>query len=435
MDIHILSVDSVINFIPDMQLALQLQYDNISRSFAFLARYLQSPGTGRFTAVFRVLCVKRSTVSSLTAIAFVSWMVWGPQPAAAYALVNAVAVLIVACPCALGLATPMSIMVAVGRGAQKGVLVKDAEALETLARVETLAFDKTGTLTEGKPQVTVIAPAAGINEDDLLRVAAALEAASEHPLAAAILAVAHERGVSAQPVGDFKAAHGRGVAGTVDGLLAALGNEPHMRSFGVEFSESDGVQRAREEGATVVYVAHGGRLMGWIGVSDPVKPSAQSTVDALHAEGLKLAMITGDNAVTAAAVASRLGIDLVHAGVGPEGKRDVIQGLQSGGLVAFAGDGVNDAPALTQANVGIAMGTGADVAIESAGLTLLKGDLEGILRARRLSRATLKNIKRADDPDLYDRKRKALIHGQSGFTMIGTPDDVADELERLSAAG
>ncbi len=330
-----------------------------------------------------------------SALTFAAWALWGPEPRLAHALVNAVAVLIIACPCALGLATPMAVMVAAGRGAAAGVLVKDAAALEALDRVDTLVFDKTGTLTEGKPRVTDLVPADGVSADELLRVAAVLERPSEHPLAAAVLEEARRRGLAAGEAADFRARPGLGLTGTVDGAPGVLGRALLLSEAGVATASLDARAAALQaEGRTTVFVARGGRLLGVVGVSDRVKESAAEAVAELHAQGLRLVLLTGDGRAAAEAVARRLGIDEVRAEVQPGGKAEVIRELQAGGrIVAMAGDGVNDAPALAQAQVGIAMSTGADAALESAGLTLLHGDLRALLRARNLSRATLRNIR------------------------------------------
>jgi Cu+-exporting ATPase len=328
-------------------------------------------------------------------LAFGAWSVWGPPPRLALALVNAVAVLIIACPCALGLATPMAIMVGTGRGATAGVLVKNAEALERLERVDTLVIDKTGTLTEGKPKLVTIIPIGGQSDVDLLRLAAALERASEHPLAAAILGAAHERGLDLPRAEHFQSQPGKGIQAVVSGVPTLLGNMAMMREAGVAVDPAaERAEQLRREGQTVMYLAINQQLAALLGVADPIKPTTPDAIKALHGEGLRIVMLTGDSRTTAAAVASRLAIDEVRAEVQPAQKRDVIQQLQrEGRVVAMAGDGVNDAPALAEAAVGIAMGDGTDVAIESAGITLVKGDLQGIVRARRLSRATMRNIR------------------------------------------
>jgi len=325
----------------------------------------------------------------------VGWGLFGPEPRLAYALVNAVAVLIIACPCALGLATPISIMVATGRGAQAGVLIKSAEALETMEKVDTLVVDKTGTLTEGKPRLVSVMAAEGIPETQMLALVAGLERGSEHPLAAAILAGAAERGVSPAEVTDFRSLTGRGVIGTVAGKQVALGNPRLLQELGVDAGQlAARVEARRAEGQTVMFLVVGDQLVGLLGVADPTKSSTPEAIRLLHAQGLRVIMLTGDSRVTAQAVARSLGLDDVVAEVLPEQKAEVVRRLQADGhVVAMAGDGVNDAPALAAADVGIAMGTGTDVAMESAGITLVKGDLRGIVRARRLSRATMRNIR------------------------------------------
>ncbi|HVB86722.1 MAG TPA: heavy metal translocating P-type ATPase [Candidatus Dormibacteraeota bacterium] len=328
-------------------------------------------------------------------LTFIIWAIVGPSPKMAHALLNAVAVLIVACPCALGLATPMAIMVGTGRGALAGVLVKNAEALEVLGKVDMLVVDKTGTLTEGRPRVASIIPAPGFDEAQVLRVAAALERASEHPLAAAILAAAKERSVAVADAKDFRSLTGKGITATIDGRHAALGNRMLLAELNTAPGDLDA--RAKEleaDGQTVVFVSADTKLAGLIGVSDPMKSTTLEAIEDLHRQGIRIAMLTGDSRATAEAVARKLGIDEVHAGVLPDQKGAIVKRLQSEGhTVAMAGDGVNDAPALAQAHVGIAMGTGTDVAIESAGITLLRGDLRGIVRARKLSRATMRNIR------------------------------------------
>ena len=327
--------------------------------------------------------------------AFVAWSNWGPAPAMAFALVAAVSVLIIACPCALGLATPMSIMTATGRGAQAGVLIRNAEALERFAKVGTLIVDKTGTLTVGKPELVAVVPEAGMDEADLLRLAASLERGSEHPLAEAIVAGAEDRGVALSRAEGFEAVTGKGVKGLVEGKTVALGNARLLADLGLGGGDAgEMANRRRDRGETVMFVVVEGRLAGLVSVADPVKETTPQALKALHAEGLRIVMVTGDNERTAKAVASRLGIDEIRADVLPEDKARIIKELQAAGAtVAMAGDGVNDAPALAQADVGIAMGTGADVAIESAGFTLVKGDLNGIVRARRLAHATMRNIR------------------------------------------
>jgi len=335
------------------------------------------------------------TVIGIAILAFVAWAIWGPAPALAYGLIAAVSVLIIACPCALGLATPMSIMTATGRGAQAGVLIKNAEALERFATVDTLIVDKTGTLTEGKPKLVAVLPEPGHDEAQVLRLAASLERGSEHPLAEAIVRGAEERGVEMVKAEDFEAVTGMGVKGVVDGRAVALGNAKLMAELGLDGGPlSETANARRDEGETVMFVVLEGRIAGLVSVADPVKETTPGALKALHAEGFRIIMATGDNERTARAVAARLGIDEIRADVMPEDKARIIKELQAEGhKVAMAGDGVNDAPALAQADVGIAMGTGADVAIESAGFTLIKGNLDGIVRARRLSAATMRNIR------------------------------------------
>ena len=333
-------------------------------------------------------------VIGVAALAFVGWAIWGPEPALAYALVSAIAVLIIACPCALGLATPMSIMTATGRGAQAGVLIRDAEALETLAKVDTLIVDKTGTLTVGRPELVAVLPEAGREEAEVLRLAASLERGSEHPLAEAIVRGAEAKGLALVEARDFEAVTGKGVKGTVEGRAVALGNAAMLADLGLEGAGSAEADARRDRGETVMAVVVDGALAGLVAVADPVKETSAAALEALHGLGLRIVMATGDSERTARAVAGRLGIDEVRAGVLPEGKAALVRELQAAGaVVAMAGDGVNDAPALAQADVGIAMGTGADVAIESAGVTLVKGDLAGIVRARRLAEATMRNVR------------------------------------------
>jgi Cu+-exporting ATPase len=328
-------------------------------------------------------------------IAFGAWAWFGPEPRMAFGLVAAVSVLIIACPCALGLATPMSIMVGVGRGAQAGVLIKNAESLERMEKVDTLVVDKTGTLTEGKPKVVAIVPAAGFDETDILRLAATVERASEHPLADAIVRSAKERNLDLGKVEEFDSPTGKGATGKVGGKTIVLGNATFLQSLGIDAqSLNDQGERLRGDGATVINMAVDGKLAGLFAIADPVKASTPDALKALAAEGIKVIMLTGDNRTTANAVAKRLGIADVEAEVLPDQKSAVVAKLQKAGrIVAMAGDGVNDAPALAAAEVGIAMGTGTDVAMESAGITLLKGDLVGIVRARRLSQATMSNIR------------------------------------------
>ncbi len=327
--------------------------------------------------------------------AFVAWMAFGPEPRLAHGIVAAVAVLIIACPCALGLATPMSIMVGVGRGAHLGVLIKNAEALERFEKVDTLVVDKTGTLTEGKPKLTALKPVDGFDDSELLRLAASLERASEHPLAAAIVDAAKERGLSLGEAQDFDSPVGKGVTGIVDGRRLVIGSHRIMAEAGVDLAALNSEAEAlRAEGGTVIFIAVDGRVAGLLAIADPVKQTTPAAIEALKGAGIRVVMLTGDNRTTAQAVARRLGIDEVEAEVLPEDKSAVVSRLRAQGrVVAMAGDGVNDAPALAAADVGIAMGTGTDVAIESAGVTLLKGDLQGIVRALQLSRATMRNIR------------------------------------------
>ena len=334
-------------------------------------------------------------VIGIAALAFAGWGIWGPEPRFAYGLVAAVAVLIIACPCALGLATPMSIMVGVGRGAGLGVLIKNAEALEHMEKVDTLVVDKTGTLTEGHPAVTGIVPAAGCDELEILRLAAAVERASEHPLALAIVETAEARQLDLPQVIDFDSPTGRGALGTVEGKRIVLGNATFLRNRGVDTSQlGTQAEDLRRTGATAIFIGVDGKVAGAIAIADPVKETTPEALAALRKEGIRVVMLTGDNRTTAEAVAAKLGIDEVEAEVLPDQKSAVIAKLKKEGrVVAMAGDGVNDAPALAAADVGIAMGSGTDVAIESAGVTLLKGDLNGIVRARRLSQATMSNIR------------------------------------------
>ncbi|RUV73204.1 MAG: heavy metal translocating P-type ATPase [Mesorhizobium sp.] len=335
------------------------------------------------------------TVVLVAIVAFIVWAVYGPQPSMVFAIVSAVSVLIIACPCALGLATPMSIMTATGRGAQAGVLIKEAEALERFAKVDTLIVDKTGTLTEGKPKLTDVVGIDGFDEAELLGLAASLEKGSEHPLAEAIVDGARQRGASVEDAADFEAVTGKGVKGSVRGRAVALGNALLMDDLGIGLAASkDRADALRSEGKTAMLVAVDGRLAGFVAVADPIKATTVEAIRALHDSGLRIIMATGDNERTAKAVASKLGIDEVRADMLPESKKTLIDELRAKGEgVAMAGDGVNDAPALAAADVGIAMGTGADVAVESAGITLVRGDLNGIVRARRLSQATIGNIK------------------------------------------
>ena len=328
-------------------------------------------------------------------IAFIVWSQVGPEPRLAHALVNAVAVLIIACPCALGLATPMSIMVGTGRGAEQGVLIRDAEALENMEKVTTLVVDKTGTLTEGRPKLVTVMALAPFDEESLLRLVASLENASEHPLAGAIVTGAADRGVKRADVTDFESITGQGVVGVVEGRRLAVGNLTLLESLSVDGAALAGkADEIRRNGQTVVFVAVDRRPAGLVGVADPIKETTPEAIQALRQEGVKVVMLTGDNRTTAEAVARLVGIDRVEAEVLPDQKAAVVKRLQAGGeRVAMAGDGVNDAPALAAADVGIAMGTGTDIAMESAGITLVKGDLRGIVRARRLSKATMANIR------------------------------------------
>jgi Cu+-exporting ATPase len=334
-------------------------------------------------------------VVAAAVIAFAVWALLGPEPRMVYALVVAVSVLIIACPCALGLATPMSIMVATGKGAAFGVLFKDAESIEILRQVDTLVVDKTGTLTEGKPRLTDVAPAGGWHEDDVLQMAASLERASEHPLAAAIVDGAQKKGLALGDAADFESHTGRGVSGRVHDRKVLLGNvqlldENHVSLNGLD-TKAD---QLRADGRTVMYLAVDGKPAGLVGVSDPIKATTAEAIEKLHTENIRIVMLTGDNRTTAKAVAAKLGIDDFVADVLPEGKAEAVKRFQrEGQVVAMAGDGINDAPALAQAEVGIAMGTGTDVAMESARVTLVKGDLRGIVRARLLSKATMRNIK------------------------------------------
>ena len=334
-------------------------------------------------------------VVAVAALSFVAWAAWGPSPRFAHALVNAVAVLIIACPCALGLATPMAIMVGTGRGATAGVLIKNAESLETLEKVDTLVVDKTGTLTEGRPRVTKIIPAAGITDDAILRLAASLERGSEHPLAAAILSAAAERKIVVADAHDFRAISGKGVTGIVEGKASALGNAALLEELGIASADwSDKAETLRREGSTVMFVVADRSVAGIISVADPIKASTPEAIELLHRAGIRIVMLTGDSRTTADAVAKCLNIDQVFAEILPAQKAEIIGRLKSeGNSVAMAGDGINDAPALAAADVGIAMGTGSDIAIESAGITLVKGDLRAIVRARNLSRATMRNIR------------------------------------------
>jgi Cu+-exporting ATPase len=337
-------------------------------------------------------------VPAVVAVAILTFAVWalvGPEPRLAHALVNAVAVLIVACPCALGLATPMSIMIGVGRGATSGVLVKDAAALEALEKIDTLVVDKTGTLTEGKPSVVAVVATDGVSEADVVRLAASVERGSEHPLAAAIIGAAEERGIAPAAAENFRSVTGKGVTGRVEARDVALGNAALLQELGVDAGAlTERAEALRRDGQTVMFVSVNGKVAGLLGTADPIKASSREAIALLHAAGIKVVMLTGDGRATAEAVGKKLGLDEIVAEVLPAGKADAVRKLQAAGrIVAMAGDGINDAPALAQAQVGIAMGTGTDVAIESAGITLVKGDLRGIARARKLSRATMGNIR------------------------------------------
>ena len=335
------------------------------------------------------------SVIAAAVVAFVGWSLLGPEPPMAYALIAAVSVLIIACPCALGLATPMSIMVGVGRGAAAGVLIRDAESLQRLEQIDTLVIDKTGTLTEGRPRVTAVRPAEGMDEDDLLRLVAGLEQGSEHPLAEAIVAEAQERNLDRPEAADFQSEDGKGVAGRVDGRRLLVGNAALMDGHGVDIDRLESSAASlREKGATAIFVAIDDRPAGTLAIADPVRESTPGAVRALQEAGLRVVMLTGDSHSTAKAVARQIGIDEVRAEVLPEGKSEVIERMREDGrVVAMAGDGVNDAPALATADVGIAMGGGTNVAIESAGVTLLRGDLDGLVQAHRLSKATMRNIR------------------------------------------
>jgi P-type Cu+ transporter len=334
-------------------------------------------------------------VIAVALLAFAAWAMFGPAPGFTHGLVAAVSVLIIACPCALGLATPMSIMVGVGRGAEFGVLIKNAEALERFEKVDTLVVDKTGTLTEGKPKVVALRAFGGVAENDLLRLAASLERGSEHPLAAAIVQAAAERSLALSPVGDFDSDAGKGVSGTIEGKRVLIGNRPMMQAGGIDVAAlAANADEMRADGATAIFVAIDGEPAGVLAIADPIKPTTAEAMRFLREAGIRVVMVTGDNRTTAAAVARKLGIADVEAEILPADKAKIIERLRKEGrVVAMAGDGVNDAPGLAAADIGIAMGTGTDVAIESAGVTLLKGDLQGIVTARRLSQATMNNIR------------------------------------------
>ncbi len=350
-------------------------------------------------------------VVSIALLTFVLWLLFGPSPSLAFALVNAVAVLIIACPCALGLATPMSVTVGIGRGATEGILIRSADVLEQMEQVDTVVVDKTGTLTEGKPRLTAVVPNSGHSENELLRLAAALEQGSEHPIGAAIIASAVENGVALPVVAEFESVPGKGIRGRIEGRLVALGNLAMLEAVGVRDSNAvtERAETLRRDGQTVVFLALDGTLAGLLGVADPIKATTAAAVQELQAAGVHLVMLTGDDRITAEAVARKLGIQEVIAGALPEQKVEVVRRLQSEGrTVAMAGDGVNDAPALAAANVGIAMGTGTDVAMESAGVTLVKGDLRGVARARNLSQATMRNV----------RQNLAFAFG---YNLLGVP--------------
>jgi len=334
-------------------------------------------------------------VIAIAVASFIVWSIWGPEPAMAYALVNAVAVLIIACPCALGLATPMSIMVGTGKGAQNGILIKNAEALETFETVDTIVVDKTGTLTEGRPKLVSVLPTGGIGKDEFLKLVGSLEVASEHPLADAIVRGTQDHGLTLSEVTDFTSVTGKGVSGKVDGREVSIGNKAMMADlFDIDAGWIEEAEAYRHAGQTVMYVSIDGSPAGLVGVADPIKETTAQALEAMHAAGLRIIMLTGDSEATARAIGTQLGIDEIHADVLPEDKNRIVRELQeAGAIVGMAGDGINDAPALAQADVGIAMGTGTDVAMESAGITLVKGDLLGLEKAFALSRATMLNIR------------------------------------------
>jgi Cu+-exporting ATPase len=392
--------DSVIGGTVNQTGSIVMRADSVGRD-TMLARIVQMVAEAqRSRAPIQRLADKVSAVFVPVVIvaalvAFIVWATVGPEPRLAHALVVAVSVLIIACPCALGLATPVSIMVGVGRGASLGVLIKNAEALELLEKVDTLVVDKTGTLTQGRPSVTHVAATAGTDETEVLRLAAGVERASEHPLGLAVVRAATEAGLSIPDVADFDAPVGKGVTGTVDGRRVLVGSQKFLAGHDVDTASMDAdADRLRADGASAVYVAVDGRVAGVLAIADPVKDTTAAALQALRQDGIDVVMLTGDNRVTADAVARSLGIDRVEAEVLPDHKSDVVQALRAEGrVIAMAGDGVNDAPALTAADVGIAMSTGTDVAIESAGVTLLKGDLTGIVRSRALSKATMSNIR------------------------------------------
>ncbi len=380
--------------------SLLVRVDRVG-SDTLLARIVQMVGEAQRSRAPVERLVNRAAryfvpgVLLIALLTFVVWGAWGPPPRLAHALVNAVAVLIIACPCALGLATPMAIMVGTGRGAENGVLFRDAEALEVLQRVDTLVVDKTGTLTEGKPRLVTLEPAEGLTPEELLRLAAGLERGSEHPLAAAVVRAAEERGLTVPAARNFQSVTGKGVKGEVDGRSVALGNVALLTAEGVDATPVlSRLEALRAQGQTVILVAADGRFAGLLGVADPIRATTPEAIRLLHRDGLRIIMLTGDSRTTAESVARSLGLDEVLAEVLPQDKHEVVKRLQrEGRVVAMAGDGINDAPALAQADVGIAMGTGTDVAMESAGVTLVSGDLRGIARARRLSRATMRSIR------------------------------------------
>jgi Cu+-exporting ATPase len=366
----------------------------LARIVAMVAEAQRSRAPIQHTAD-RVAGMFVPVVIAIAAVTFIAWTIWGPAPSLTYALIAAVSVLIIACPCALGLATPMSIMVGVGKGARAGVLIKSAEALERLEKVDTLVVDKTGTLTEGKPRVTAVQPAPGHAEADILALAASLEQSSEHPLGAAIVAAARDRALTLSHATDFASITGKGVRGMIDGHSVALGNAALMQESGIALNGLvETADAKRHTGATALFLAVDGAPAGVIAIADPIKPSTQAALKQLRADNIRIVMLTGDNRTTAEAVASQLGITEIEAEVLPQDKHRIVKRLRTEGrVVAMAGDGINDAPALAEADVGIAMGTGTDVAMQSAGVTLVKGDLAGIARARALSRATMRNIR------------------------------------------
>jgi len=375
--------------------AEQIGHDTVLAHIIDTVRIAQASKPAIAKLADRVASIFVTAIISIALLTFVIWWFFGPEPSSVYAFTTMMSVLLIACPCALGLATPISIMVGTGRGATAGILIKNAEVLEMLEKVTTVVVDKTGTLTEGKPSLSTLHSIGAMAEDDLLSQAASLEQGSEHPLAAAVLEAAKERELSLETVDDFAALPGKGVQGLMNQQTLLLGNATLMNDADIKICEhAELVEQHQQAGETVIYLAVNGALAGLIGISDPIKTTTQEAITALHDEGIEVVMLTGDNHNTAQAVATKLGIKHFEAEVLPEQKAAVIKQLQDeGNIVAMAGDGINDAPALAQAHVGIAMGTGTDVAMESAGLTLIKGDLNGIVRARRLSRATMKNIR------------------------------------------